>query len=131
MEFEKFSRKIKTAQSIKSAQASEKFTKRRVGSKADYFDDRWRALRAKALSRDGNVCTICNCTWDLQVHHVRYVKGGRIWDSPLSDLTTLCDGCHKKVHGILSGSDDPKSKKKSGGKPRRFVERKPRVRKVR
>lgn len=103
MNHEKVSRSVKSKRLLKKVSATEKFSSRRVGKKADYMDPRWRAVRARILTRDHNLCRQCGCTWDLQVHHVRYVKGGRIWDSPDHDLITLCDSCHRKVHKILSG----------------------------
>lgn len=111
MEFEKLAREVNTAKKIASQKKSI-YSSRRVGISADYRDPRWRDLRARVLTRDGNVCQSCKSTWDLQVHHVRYIRGKRIWDSPITDLVTLCDECHRKVHNIISGREDVVKKKK-------------------
>lgn len=58
-------------------------------------------LRNSILIRDGYKCQACKGVEHLQVHHVKYVKGGKIWDSPAKDLVTLCGACHEKIHGIL------------------------------
>ena len=69
--------------------------------RGEYKDVRWIQLRNSILIRDGYKCQACNGVEDLQVHHVKYIKGGKIWDSPAKDLVTLCRECHKKVHAIL------------------------------
>ena len=74
---------------------------KKTSNRGDYIDVRWMELRNRALIRDGYKCQACSGVNALQVHHVKYVKGGKIWDSPLKDLVTLCCECHKKIHGIL------------------------------
>lgn len=108
MEYEKRYRQDRTKKLLGKQKAAAKARFK----KSDYTDDRWKALRLKALDRDGWKCTACKSVEELNVHHTKYVKGGEIWDSPLSDLTTLCRHCHKLVHKILSGRDEPKKKKK-------------------
>ena len=34
----------------------------------------------------------------LQVHHLKYIEGLNIWESPDSDLITLCKKCHTETH---------------------------------
>lgn len=51
----------------------------------------WKGTAEKVRKRDGNRCVVCNKTKNLQVHHRTY---DRIYEENLSDLTTLCDGCH-------------------------------------
>lgn len=70
-------------------------------SRGEYSDVRWMKLRNAALERDGYKCQACKGVDRLQVHHVKYIKGGRIWDSPMKDLVTLCESCHKGIHEIL------------------------------
>ncbi len=54
----------------------------------------WRALRLKALQRDGHRCRICNSADDLEVHHRFYPSDGR-WERDGADaLTSLCVPCH-------------------------------------
>ena len=109
MEHEKRSRQAKT----KKLLAKQKAATRKRFSKGDYLDERWKVLRIKVLDRDGWKCTACKAVDDLHVHHVKYVPRGRIWDSPVTDLVTLCKDCHRIVHKILAGKDGAKKKKKS------------------
>lgn len=68
---------------------------------SDYKDVRWMKLRNEVLIRDQYKCQACKGVIEIQVHHVRYVKHGKIWDSPMKDLVTLCKDCHGKIHQIL------------------------------
>lgn len=59
----------------------------------DYGDPRWQKLRLQVMDRDGWKCVACgDAESTLHVHHKRYC--GDIWDSPMEDLQTLCNGCH-------------------------------------
>jgi RNA polymerase subunit RPABC4/transcription elongation factor Spt4 len=59
----------------------------------DYSDPRWQKLRLRVMDRDAWMCVACGDTKaTLHVHHKRYC--GNIWDSPVEDLQTLCNGCH-------------------------------------
>lgn len=109
MEHEKRARQDRTKKLLQKQKVS---LKKRFSNK-DYLDDRWKALRIKALDRDGWCCTACKRVDNLNVHHVRYVPKGKIWDSPVKDLVTLCEECHKLVHKILSGRDSAKKKSKA------------------
>ena len=54
---------------------------------------RWRALRKKALDRDGWRCVKCGRAGMLQVDHIKPMEtGGAPWD--LDNLQSLCRGCH-------------------------------------
>lgn len=73
----------------------------------------WRRLRKAVIKRDGRKCTRCLSRHMLQAHHLIYRD--RFEDSVPSDLVTLCQGCHKKEHGLVSvpvvlGSSVPKRK---------------------
>jgi 5-methylcytosine-specific restriction endonuclease McrA len=58
----------------------------------------WRLAREAARRRDGERCTRCGSTRNLQVHHiVPLSEGGDRF--ALSNLTTLCRDCHAKVGG--------------------------------
>lgn len=62
----------------------------------------WRALRAKALERDGGRCRLCDSAENLDVHHRRYPRGNR-WDlDSLDALTTLCRACHDLTTSTLT-----------------------------
>jgi len=56
-------------------------------------DPRWQKRRLEVFQRDGWKCTFCESKdKPLHVHHLRY--SGAPWDSPESDLETLCCDCH-------------------------------------
>ena len=56
----------------------------------------WDEIREQALSRDGYKCGNCESSYNLHVHHiVPLSKGGT---NNLSNLQTLCQDCHKKIH---------------------------------
>lgn len=61
----------------------------------------WTKLRAERLRMDGYVCQKCGDTKNVVVHHLRYPG---VWgEEELSDLVTLCENCHKEIHGKLKG----------------------------
>jgi hypothetical protein len=67
--------------------------------------DHWKALRERALERDGRKCTydlgdgfICEDTDRLNVHHVVYREKWE--DTRLEDLQTICRTCHRIEHGL-------------------------------
>ncbi len=57
----------------------------------------WARLRKAVLKRDGYKCTHCGAAFNLQVHHIRYPV---VWgEEREEDLTTVCDICHRQIHG--------------------------------
>lgn len=58
----------------------------------------WIKKRLAILKRDGYKCRICGSTENLRVHHLKYSNDKKAWEYPNSDLITLCDECHQKVH---------------------------------
>ena len=64
-----------------------------------YVDPRWIKKRGEILKRDGFKCSLCNkSNVVLQVHHLTYINGKQVWESPNKDLITLCYDCHSKKH---------------------------------
>lgn len=61
----------------------------------------WRALRKRALERDGWACRVCNRLADdfcrLDVHHRSYDRLGE--PDEIKDLLTMCEYCHDLYHG--------------------------------
>ena len=57
----------------------------------------WREKCKQVLNRDEFKCTMCGSTEDLKVHHKSYEH---LKHEPLDDLTTLCDHCHRHIHGL-------------------------------
>lgn len=67
-------------------------------ARKDYADPRWQKVRLKIMERDGFACRCCgSADRELQVHHLEYEKGKRIWESKDCDLLTLCHHCHELV----------------------------------
>ena len=59
---------------------------------------KWIAKSRKVRDRDGNKCTVCGSTKNLQVHHTYYVSGFDAWEYPIKDLLTVCKDCHHDYH---------------------------------
>lgn len=60
------------------------------------YPDNWNEIATMARSRDNNRCGNGGSTHNLHVHHiVPRSKGG---SDQLSNLRTLCESCHKKLH---------------------------------
>lgn len=58
--------------------------------------DAWREKRKRRLSIDRYRCANCGSRESLQVHHLSYARLGH---ERMSDLVTLCRGCHNLAHG--------------------------------
>jgi len=66
-------------------------------SMKDYPDD-WQQKRGAVLSRDDHTCQGCgSATDELHIHHICPLGAGG--SNALSNLITLCDECHGRVHG--------------------------------
>lgn len=63
--------------------------------------DQWKQVKRKVLKRDGHHCQSCGSSLHLEVHHVTY---DRLGNEDLSDLVTLCNSCHSKLHAKLGYS---------------------------
>lgn len=55
----------------------------------------WQRLRKLKLSEVDYRCQVCYNNQHLQVHHRTYERLG---NEKLTDLTVLCDECHKLFH---------------------------------
>ena len=62
----------------------------------------WGAKRLRILARDHYTCKECGAHEGdgvaLQVHHLHYIYGLDPWEYKDSELVTLCESCHSKVH---------------------------------
>ncbi len=59
----------------------------------------YQRFRKAVLDRDGHKCVFCNATEDLCVHHIiPYTKNNSL-SLDISNGQTLCDTCHRSVHG--------------------------------
>jgi 5-methylcytosine-specific restriction endonuclease McrA len=61
----------------------------------------WLTRRAKVLKRDGYLCQACREHRASQVHHLTYAH---VFDEPLFDLVSVCEGCHKELKTKESGN---------------------------
>jgi len=58
-------------------------------------DSRWITVRNRINVRDGNRCTDCGDTYQLEVHHMAYI-GHYPWETPDEFLATICKKCHNR-----------------------------------
>lgn len=66
-----------------------------------YKDGLWQNKRLKILRRDNWHCVTCNATKvALDVHHLYYEIGVKIWEYDDDSLVTLCRDCHTHIHQL-------------------------------
>lgn len=57
----------------------------------------WKERRNRILKRDRFQCRMCGSGKNLRVHHIHYPE--ILGTESDEDLITVCDSCHKKIHG--------------------------------
>ncbi len=57
----------------------------------------WKLKRKQAFEHYGKMCSKCNKTKNLQIHHLTYRN---IFNEPMEDLMVLCKRHHEEMHGI-------------------------------
>lgn len=62
----------------------------------------WQLIRLLVLGRDKSLCSVCQGTEKLQVHHLTYIHRGQEFDW-LGDLTVVCERCHQTLHDNPDG----------------------------
>lgn len=75
--------------------------------------DNWETIKQRVVWRDFEQCQMCECGYDLSVHHIKPRDEGGGHDMP--NLITLCNHCHDivEMEGLRSVSlirnwyDDP------------------------
>lgn len=68
----------------------------------DYIaSEGWRKKRQQRLDLDGRMCTNCDATTRLEVHHLTYERLG---NERMEDLVTMCRECHARHHGLNPGA---------------------------
>lgn len=61
----------------------------------------WQKLRLEVLNDAEWKCSSCSCSdQQLHVHHLRYVKGRKIWEYEKRELMALCAECHEARHSM-------------------------------
>jgi hypothetical protein len=62
-------------------------------------DPRWQKLRLEAMQKADFCCESCfDSKSTLNVHHKDYIKGREPWEYGLTQLSVLCETCHKEHH---------------------------------
>jgi len=82
------------------------YKKQRENKKEDFLriydeylkSDQWRKKRIKVILRANNTCEGCLIESCDVVHHKTYKHVG---DEFLFELIGLCNGCHKRLHGLV------------------------------
>ena len=57
----------------------------------------WQQLRLKVLQRDRHTCQGCLAARATEVHHRSY---GHVRREFCFELISLCDACHRRLHGV-------------------------------
>ena len=84
-------------------------------SRAFYASADWERARDAALTRDAHLCQHClqqgEITPAVMVHHIIELTPANISDPSIatdpSNLVSLCDRCHKKVHHQITLLESP------------------------
>ena len=59
----------------------------------------WQKRRLMLLERDNWKCKTHDCkgqSSQLEIHHIDYIPGNKIWEYPDDMLITLCRDCHSR-----------------------------------
>lgn len=60
----------------------------------------WKQKRNSIVKQRDNKCERCGSTENLQVHHIKYIKGRLAWEYSDDLLECLCGSCHMKEHDV-------------------------------
>jgi hypothetical protein len=79
-------------------------------SKKLYNSSKWRDIRSYVLNRDFYICQVCGKANCKTVHHIVELTPININDTSITlnpdNLTTLCEECHRCVHGDYTHSKE-------------------------
>ena len=76
---------------------------------SQYLDLQWKERRKEILEIDGKRCKRCKSEQGLEVHHLRYIRGKKVWEYGDKDLVTLCESCHQELHHYKDEINDSAS----------------------
>lgn len=85
-------------------------------------DPRWKTRRDEILVLDGFECQYCKKDYNLNVHHLYYVKGRMAWEYPDSALIVLCIDCHEIAHERIKARKQKRLNKPDDEKPKHISE---------
>lgn len=69
---------------------------------SEYQHPEWQKKRLEVMQAAEFKCQCCgNHDEQLNVHHVNYEHGRKIWEYSNKDLRCLCNSCHETFHSIL------------------------------
>lgn len=71
-------------------------TSRHVFRPGAEYPENWDEIRQEVLQRDGFTCGNCGRGDHLHVHHIVPLSVGG--SNQISNLRTLCEDCHKRLH---------------------------------
>lgn len=97
---------LKARRKILGAALREEYERRRVLEQQQWRDrydehlksDFWRKIRARVLSRDGQICQSCLIATATEVHHLTYERMGF---EAAFDLVSVCRTCHARLHSSI------------------------------
>ena len=72
----------------------------RPGYREYMLSAHWQGMRSAVLERDEYRCRACDGEHSLECHHRWYPNDP--YAVRVEDLTTLCRGCHRAIHGELN-----------------------------
>ena len=66
-----------------------------------YKDPRWQRKRLEIMQGADFKCQECgSADKELNVHHIKYETGLKVWEYPDDYLKCFCEFCHKRHHSI-------------------------------
>lgn len=78
-----------------------------IAFKDQYKHPLWQKKRLEALEAYHFACQRCyDGESTLHVHHKLYVKGRKIWEYDISELSVLCECCHGITHEAKDALND-------------------------
>ena len=67
-----------------------------------YKHPKWQKKRLEIMKRDDYTCRYCDSKEkELQIHHIEYEKGKKVWEYEDGNFLTLCKDCHKRVTDLF------------------------------
>ncbi len=67
--------------------------------RSQYKSPQWQKKRLEALEAAEFRCQYCcDDEQTLHVHHKRYIKGRKVWEYEVRELSVFCECCHALVH---------------------------------